>query len=232
MYLVAAAVLGGGAAAVSFVPLPALVRTAALVALGAAGFWLLVSLGVSHYVYDLAGIYRGDWLTRAVPRSPQFYGNLHAGFDEFSDVLAARFPESQHLLLDFFDAKRMTEPSIARARDAANNQPAAQQVDFRLLPLQDERLDAAFLLFAAHELREHDARVQLFRELHRSLTPNGCVVLVEHLRDVPNFIAFGPGFLHFHSRAQWLDDFAAAGLRAAKEFSLTPFVHVFVLEKT
>ena len=232
MYASAAVVLGAGAAAVGFVPLPLFIRFATLIGIGAAAFWLLVSLAVSHYVYDLAGIYGGHWLARAVRRPPQHYANLHAGFDEFSHVLAERFPESQRHLLDFFDTKRMTEPSIARAREVTKNQAAAQQVDFRSLPLLDDQLDAAFLIFAAHELREPDARVQLFRELHRSLTRSGSIVLVEHLRDVSNFIAFGPGFFHFHSRGQWLDDFAAARLRPAKEFSLTPFVHVFVLDKT
>lgn len=232
MYAAAAVVLGGGAAAVCFLPLPSLVRTAALLGIAAAAFWLLVSLAVSHYVYDRAGIYAGEWLARALRRPPRRYANLHAGFDEFSNVLAARFPESERVTLDFFDAKRMTEPSIARARALTTNQPPAQQADFASLPLKDGQLDAAFLIFAAHELREHDARAQLFRELQRSLAADARVVVVEHLRDVANFFAFGPGFLHFHSRAQWLDAVAAARLKVVDEFLLTAFVRVFVLEKT
>ena len=232
MYAAAAVALGGGAAAVAFLPLPGFVRTAALVGIGGAAFWLLVSLAVSHYVYDHAGIYDGEWLTRAVRRAPRRYANLHAGFDEFSNVLEARFPESERVVLDFFNATRMTEPSIARARELPTNQPQAQQVDFALLPLKDEELDAAFLIFAAHELREHDARAQLLNELQRSLTRDGCIVLVEHLRDFANFIAFGPGFLHFHSRAQWLNAMAAARLKIVDEFPLTAFVRVFALEKT
>jgi SAM-dependent methyltransferase len=232
MYAVAVVVLGGGAAAAAFVPLPPLIRIGALIGIGAAAFWLLASLAVSHYVYDLSAIYAGEWLGRAVRRAPRRYANLHAGFDEFRDVLRERFPNAEHHLLDFFDASRMTEPSIARARALRGNQSAAEPVDFRSLPLPDEQLDAAFLIFAAHELRESDARVQLLREVHRSLAPEGRVVVVEHLRDAPNFLAFGPGFLHFHSRAQWLSDFAAAGLRTAEEFSVTAFVRVFVLEKT
>ena len=232
MYVAAAVVLGGGAAAVALLPLPVVVRTAALLAIGAAAFWLLTSLAVSHYVYDLAGIYRGDWLPAASPQSPRCYANLHAGFDEFSRILEARFPHSAARVLDFFDARLMTEPSIARARKPVTDAPAAETVDFRSLPLRDAELDAAFLIFAAHELRAPNARVPLLRELRRSLTSDGRVVVVEHLRDLPNLLAFGPGFLHFHSRATWLRDFGAARLAVAKEFPLTPFVRVFVLEKT
>jgi SAM-dependent methyltransferase len=231
MYAAAAVGLGGGAAGVAFLPLPSFVRTAVLIGIAAAGFWLLVSLAVSHYVYDRAGLYDGEWLARAVRQPPRGYANLHAGFDEFSTVLEARFPDTERVVLDFFDARTMTEPSIVRARALATSQPPAQQVDFAALPLKDRELDAAFLIFAAHELREHSARAQLLRELHRALRRDGSVVLVEHLRDAANFLAFGPGFLHFHSRAQWLRGITEAGFHVADEFPLTAFVRVFVLQK-
>ncbi|HEX8281270.1 MAG TPA: hypothetical protein VF551_07825, partial [Chthoniobacterales bacterium] len=103
MYVTAAVVLGGGAVVVSFLPLYPLLRATMLIGIAAAGFWLLVSLAVSHYVYDLAGIYAGEWLERAVRQPPTRYANLHAGFDEFSNVLAARFPQSESIIFDFFD---------------------------------------------------------------------------------------------------------------------------------
>lgn len=42
---------------------------------------------------------------------------------------------------------------------------------------------------------------------------------------------FGPGFLHFHSRRVWTRCFAAAGLAVHEEFSITPFVRIFVLRR-
>jgi hypothetical protein len=66
----------------------------------------------------------------------------------------------------------------------------------------------------------------------RALQPNGEVVLMEHLRDWPNFLAFGPGFLHFFSRASWRRAVAEAGLQVRIEFSRTPFVHVFILRRS
>lgn len=208
-------------------PLPNFLRFLILLGLAAAGLWLVLSLAVSHYVYDRSGLYQADWLGQIFPRPPSRYANLHAGFDEFSGILRARFPRSHATVLDFFDPKEMSEPSIERARRAQTTR--ATSADIRALPFADEELDAAFLIFAAHELRQPKSRVQLFRELHRALKPSGRLVLVEHLRDLPNFLAFGPGFLHFHSRATWLHDISGAALIVKREFSLNPFVRVLVL---
>jgi SAM-dependent methyltransferase len=177
MYVAAAIVLALGAAAIFLIPLHDLLRVAASAALALAGFWLLVSLAVSHYVYDRAGIYRGEWLSVALPQEPRRYANLHAGFDEFSLALAARFPSASARVLDFFDPGVMTEPSIARARKVETGQPRAECVNFRSLPLADGELDAAFLIFAAHELRDPESRVALLRELARVLKPTGRVVI-------------------------------------------------------
>ena len=122
----------------------------------------------------------------------------------------------------------MTEPSIARARRAQGD-GESEPVDFRRLPVATGTIEAALLLLSAHELRTDDARVALFDEMRRVLAPGGRVVVAEHLRDGPNFLAFGPGFLHFHSRRTWTRCFTRAGFAVHKEFSITPFVRVFVL---
>jgi hypothetical protein len=54
-------------------------------------------------------------------------------------------------------------------------------------------------------------------------------LLVEHVRDAANFLAFGPGFLHFHSPASWRRCWEGAGLRSIDQFCVTPFVQVYVL---
>ena len=158
--------------------------------------------------------------------------NIHAGLDETSDLLQAQFPGAQLRVFDIFDAREMPEPSIARARELSLRIDATEPVDWRALPAADGEFDVVFLIFAAHELRSLDSRMTFFRELARVVKPSGKLVLIEHLRDLPNFLAFGPGFLHFFPRRQWLAASASAALQRDREFSITPFVRVFVFRRT
>jgi len=136
-----------------------------------------------------------------------------------------------------YDPSEMSEPSIERARRATaeghgpDPHVAPLRCDFKALPLSDGDCDTVFLLFAAHEVRNRASREAFFRELHRSLTSGGVVVLVEHLRDVPNFLAFGPGFLHFLPRSEWLRLGVLSGLELEMEARFTPFVRLFVWRK-
>jgi ubiquinone/menaquinone biosynthesis C-methylase UbiE len=232
MYVVAAVILIAGTALTMIAPLPTLVRAFIHAGLGLAGFWLILSLLVSHYVYDRSALYRGEWLRCIFPSPPSRSATLHVGLDEFSEILREHFPQSESVAIDFFDATEMTEPSIRRARaENAIALSAATRADFRALPFRDDELDVACLIFAAHELRRTDSRRRLFRELARVLKPRGKILLVEHLRDLANFLAFGPGCFHFHSRATWLQAFADTGLSTADEFHCTPVVRVLVFEK-
>jgi SAM-dependent methyltransferase len=99
------------------------------------------------------------------------------------------------------------------------------------LPLPARAIDAVFLMFTAHELRRPAARVTFFRELARVLRRDGELALIEHARDWPNFLAFGPGFLHFFSPRSWRQTAKAAGFEVRTEFRLTPFVEVLILRK-
>ena len=208
-----------------------------LVVLGVTGvaasaWWLLASLVASHLIYDRSPLRRWRWVADAIGSStPRTWVNLHAGLDESSPALRALFPDATGRVLDFFDAAAMTEPSILRARTLSRNTIRAERVDLRRLPLADGSIDLATLLLSAHELRTRDARVALLAELRRSLSPDGRIVVAEHLRDVWNFAAFGPGFTHFFSRCEWLATFATAGLTVEKRFRITPFIAVFVLRK-
>ncbi len=135
------------------------------------------------------------------------------------------------MVVDIYDPQEMTEPSIARARRL---HPAAESVlagKLDALPLTDRDRDTVFLLFAAHEIRQSTRRTQFFLESARVLANSGQLLLVEHLRDWRNFVAFGPGFLHFHSRDEWLRLAHDAGLTVEREDRITPFVRCFVMTK-
>jgi ubiquinone/menaquinone biosynthesis C-methylase UbiE len=196
---------------------------------GVAAFWTLSSLFVSWYVYDHAGVTRWQWLRSLVPVPPQRWANIHAGLDESTVALRQLFPGTVGSAVDIYDSGEMTEPSIARARRIHPSAEPFRRGKYDELPLPDNDCDVVFLLFAAHEVRAAEHRTHLLCEIARVLRNGGSVVLVEHLRDWKNFVAFGPGFLHFHSRRNWLRSIRDAGFQVEQESHVTLFVECFVL---
>lgn len=123
----------------------------------------------------------------------------------------------------------MTEASIQRARELFPPLEGTLPAPFDQWPSGAGSADVIFGMLAIHELRSEEERTAWFGEAKRCLEPGGRVVLVEHTRDLANFLAFGPGFLHFHSRASWRRCWERAGLEAVDEFELTPWLRVFIL---
>jgi SAM-dependent methyltransferase len=201
------------------------------VGLIAADYWLVASLAASHYVYDLSPVARGAWLEEAPTAGVTRVGVFHAGHDEASQAIAARLPKAELAVYDFFDARGHTEASLLRARREGARDLRAVAIGHGPVPRPDATLDLACVVFAAHEIREDVARANFFREIRRVLAPGGRLLIVEHLRNVANFAAYGPGFFHFLPRSTWLRAFNDAGLKMTKEASCTVFVRVFVLER-
>jgi SAM-dependent methyltransferase len=212
---------------------PAWIRVAAYGSVGLVGLWLLTSLAASWIVYDRSKLMRWDWVLQALGFTPGSWINIHAGLDESTPALRTIFRDARGRVFDMFNAEEMSERSIARARVRSRQSTGAQpeRVDFRRLPVPKGTIEAALLLLSAHELRTDEARIALFTELRRVLGPGGRVVVAEHLRDAANFLAFGPGFLHFHSRRTWTRCFSRTRFDIHAEFPITPFVRVFVLRR-
>src|SRR6185295_6905845 len=164
-------------------------------------FWLIVTafmyglvmpLIVSAYVYDFSSYYEFKWLSNQVdnPEKVKLIVNINAGFDETSFLIKNMFPESDLKVFDFYNAKQHTEPAIVRARKVSLVYPNTQQIASNAIPITDNSADIIFLLSAAHEIRSHDEKIQFLKECHRLCKPGGKVIMVEHLRDFPNFLAF------------------------------------------
>ncbi len=230
-FAAAAAVAAALAAASPWLGVPG--RALALAAAGLVAATTVVSLAVSCYVYDLSGLYRLEWLDRTgvAARPGARMANVHAGFDETTPLLRARFPSATWTVMDFYHPSRHTEISIRRARRAHPPAPDDLRVDTGALPLADRSLDGVFLILAAHEVRDRGERRRFFAELARVLAPGGRLVVVEHLRDWRNFLAYTAGAFHFHGRAAWLEAFDQKGLRLATTFRPNLFLTCFVAEK-
>lgn len=190
-----------------------------------------ISLSVSYYVYDLSGLYNLNWVTDFIDTERNTIVNINAGFDETSILLKGKFPNSELLVFDFYDPKKHTEVSIKRARKAYALFPNTKSVTTSNLPMLHNSVDKIFVIFAAHEIRNEQERIDFFKELKRVLKPTGEIIITEHLRDVPNFLAYNIGFLHFYSKRTWLQIFKLAELNLKSEQKITPFISTFTLTK-
>jgi hypothetical protein len=190
---------------------------------------LAETLLVSYYIYDLSGLYKMEWAGQSATNA--VIVNIHAGFDETSGLLKSRFPGSQLLVYDFYDPRKHTEISIKRARQAYPVFAGTRTVDTAAIPLQDVTADRIFVILTAHEIRDPAERAVFFSELRRGLKDDGRIFVTEHLRDLPNFLAYNIGFFHFLPRRSWYKAFAAAGLVVTGEAKINPFVSTFILEK-
>ena len=53
--------------------------------------------------------------------------------------------------------------------------------------------------------------------------------MIEHLRDVFNFMAFNLGAFHFYSKENWNQNFKKADLNIVSEFKPNTFITTFIL---
>ncbi len=208
-------------------------KWACVAAVMGALYFLIVSLWVSHQVYDRSDLYRWAWLGRALAGAEK--GRVifcHSGFDEASQPLKKQMKEVDWVVLDHYDEALMTEASIRRARRRFPPPIGTLSAAFDRWPVAADSAEVVIGLLAIHELRSEEERSAWFTEAHRCLKPGGRVVLAEHTRNLANFLAFGPGFLHFHSCTSWRRCWEKASLRATDEFQVTPWVRIFVISKS
>ncbi len=188
-----------------------------------------LSLAVSYYVYDRSDLYSFNWVD-ADPHTAAVI-NITAGFDESSIALRTIFPSATLTVFNFYDSKKHTAVSIRRAQKVYPSYPNTITVSTTSLPANTPTADKIFLILAAHEIRNTDERIAFFNGTSKLLKENGEIVVVEHVRNTPNILAYSAGVLHFHSRKTWLQTFGAANLAIAGEQKITPFITVFTLKK-
>jgi SAM-dependent methyltransferase len=188
-----------------------------------------ISLLVSLYIYDLSGFYSLNWLETQTTRA--VIVNINAGFDETSWLLKDKFKNAELIILDFYNPLKHTEASIKRARKAYPPFPETKRIETSNSQLNDNSVDTIFVIFCAHEIRDDNERLIFLKELKRLIKPNGRIYVVEHLRDIPNFLAYNIGFFHFYSKTSWHHLFKLNDLNIQQEMKLTPFISTFILSK-
>lgn len=199
------------------------------VVIGSFVYGFIMPLIVSAYVYDFSGYYHFNWLKKHFTNfnAPLKILNINAGFDETSFSIQHHFPNADINVFDFYNPQQHTEPAIVRARKVSVVFPNTQVIKTNHIPLSDKSIDVIFLLSAAHEIRSKEEKIQFLKECYRVCKPSGQVIMVEHLRDFPNFLAFSVGFTHFFSKAVWKKSFLNAGFTFFEETKFTPFMSIF-----
>lgn len=192
-------------------------------------YGLLMPLIISAYVYDFSGYYDLKWLKnlKLTDSKDNQILNINAGFDETSFIIKNHFPKSDLKVFDFYNADKHTEPAIIRARKVSLVYPNTQRISANTISLKDNSVDIIFLLSAAHEIRSQKEKIEFLKECHRICKLDAKVIMIEHLRDFPNFIAFTIGFTHFFSKKTWRNSFIGAGFTTFNEQKFTPFMSIF-----
>ena len=192
---------------------------------------VVMSLLVSFYVYDSSNMYQLIWLNKLDILTNNQLVNIHAGFDETSQLLANKFPNARLQVFDFYNPQLHTEISIRRARKAYPPYPNTLSISTAFFPLEASSVDCIFLFFAAHEIRDEAERIYFFKQLQQALKLSGKIVVAEHLRDFPNFMAYNIGCLHFLRQASWLHTFYQANLQIVSQQKIKSFVTIFILQR-
>jgi len=191
----------------------------------------VISLIVSYIVYDRSNLYKFLWLDDLNEHAIQKIVNIHSGFDETSGILRVKYPDADLQVFDFYNPERHTEISIERARKAYPQFEGTSKITTNALPLEPHSVDVIFNIFALHEIRDHEERNIFLKQQKESLKSDGKIILVEHLRDIANFLAYNIGFFHFLPQVVWESNFRYAQLVTERKFQVTPFVTIFILKK-
>lgn len=203
-----------------------LTRAGALAAALAAAWTTLASLAATWWVYDAGELRWWRFPARVAGVEPRRILLVTAGFDEVCVPLAAAHPRAEVTVVDILDDARAVEASIRRARrlypaDAARVSPGDLA--------GGARYDLVLFAQSLHELRRHADRLSALSAALRCLEPGGAVVLVEHLRNAVNVLAYGPGAWHFHSGRAWRAAIRDSGGGIARRERIGGLVEAWVI---
>ncbi len=150
--------------------------------------------------------------------------------------LLPNFKGGHYFLIDIYDAKKMPDAALRRARELEPPVRAERRIYQRpgqasKLPLPHNWADVISCNFSLHELQDAADRDALFAEFTRVLKPGGRLLIAEHGRDWVNFAAFGPGAFSFFSPITWQKHLTKAGLTIEHHERWRGLVDLWVAER-
>ena len=150
--------------------------------------------------------------------------------------LLTRIQQGHYFVVDIYNAEKMPDYSLRRARDLEPPLEAARRIYRRIgkpdsLPIPHKWADVVYCDFSLHELYNAADREAIFAEFNRILKPGGKLLMAEQGRGLINWLAFGPGVFSFFSPSVWEKHIAQAGLKITQHERWRGLVHLWVAEK-
>jgi SAM-dependent methyltransferase len=213
--IIATIVVSGAARAVAF-----------LGALGL-GYGIMGSLFATWWAYD----HRADDLYQKIARQHTATDQsdwilVHAGLDESR----ARLSKIIGQPVQVFDVGPTNDTSRSLRRAHSLIPRTGQVIETTTnyaTGLPDGSVDTVVLLFGIHEIGNGQNAANLLLELGRVVRSAGSIVIVEHLRDIPNAVVYGPAVLHFGSGRHWKRVIANSSLHIRSSERVAGLISVF-----
>jgi hypothetical protein len=229
MYLLAAVGISAGAAVLGYCDLPNWLFLIGVALLIGTIWFVFASIFFSWFIYDRSSLYTFNWLLSE--EKMKTIWNIFSGYTEAGHLLEQKAIHQRVIHFDFYSEEVSVTSSIQIAKK--NSQPiqhTAIQFDNWN---QNEKTNCILFMQSLHELREESQQIACLREAKKYLAETSDVIyVVEHLRDINNFLIYASGVFHFFSRKRWLRVFEKSGLTVEKEFQITPFIRTFILKPT
>lgn len=152
---------------------------------------------------------------------------ITAGLDDYSVNLNNRLKINRFHLHDFYDETKHTEKSIQRAR--SYNKSELHFNKNIIIKEISEKYDVIFAPFCLHEIRDKNERLRFLIHLKNHLNEGGKIIVIEHSRNLFNYLAFNFGVFHFYGRNSWMKWFNQTGISKIQRFNLNYFIDIYYL---
>lgn len=196
---------------------------------------LVIILAATYVVYDAGSQHEYDRLAElGGVAQANVVLDITCGKLRGSRGLLAHFSSGHYFLFDLYEASKMNDQALARARQMEPPLEAGHRIYRRPaqpanLPVPHHWADVIYCSFSLHELQDAADREAIFKEFARVLKPEGRLLIAEQGRDWLNFLTFGPGVLSFFSPATWRRHIEQAGLEIQHQERWRGLVNLWVV---
>ncbi|HET6444759.1 MAG TPA: class I SAM-dependent methyltransferase [candidate division Zixibacteria bacterium] len=198
-------------------------------------YFLIASLWAAHKIFDGSEIIDAIFQIGELQAS-QTMVYIDLGLRSNGIAFSRRLSTGRIIILDVYNPQLAPARWLARAnqrvkRPIEDPRTIWKSGDIDLLPLSDQSAPAVILIMTASEFLQEGDRMQLLEEIHRIMTLEGYLLMVERVRTPTNWLTMGPGALRLTSPAYWHSILNRVGFRITQEVVQNDMTQLFRAEK-